>query len=44
MSEQPLHLSRQVHNITNLPEVRYAFTQVVGWLETTSSVPDEVKF
>ena len=43
MSEQPHHLSRLVHNITNLPEVRYAFTQVVGWLETTSNVPDEVK-
>ena len=43
MSEQPHHLSRLVHNITNLPEVRYAFTQVVGWLETASSVPDEVE-
>ena len=43
MSDQPHHLSRLVHNITNLPEVRCVFTQVVGWLETTSSVPDEVK-
>ena len=43
MSEQPHHLSRLVHSITNLPEVRFAFTQVVGWLKTASSVPDEVK-
>ena len=30
MSDQPHQLSRLVHNITNLPEVRCAFTQVVG--------------
>ena len=43
MSKQPHNLSRLAYNITNLPEVRYAFTQVVGWLETASSVPDEEK-
>ena len=42
-SDQPHQLARLVHNVTGLPEVRNAFTQVVGWLETTSSVPDEVK-
>ena len=43
MSEQPHHLFRLVHNITNLPEVQYSCAEVVGWLETTSNVPDEVK-
>ena len=42
-SHQPHQLARLVHNITGLLEVRNAFTQVVGWLETTSSAPDEVK-
>ena len=42
-SHQPHQLARFVQNITGLPEVRDAFTQVVGWLETTSSVLDEVK-
>ena len=42
-SHQPHQLARPVQDITNLPEARDAFTQVVGWLETTSSVPDEVK-
>ena len=43
-SDEPHQLARLVHNITSLFEVRCAFTQVVGWLETTSSVPEEVKY
>ena len=42
-SHQPHQLARLVQDITNLPEVRDASTQVIGWLETTSSAPDEVK-
>ena len=42
-SHQSHQLARLVQDITGFPEVRDAFTQVVGWLETTSSVPDEVK-
>ena len=42
-SHHPHQLARLVQNITGLPEVRDASTQVIGWLETTSSVPDEVK-
>ena len=42
-SHQPHQFARLVQDITGLTEVRDAFTQVVGWLETTSSVPDEVK-
>ena len=42
-SHQPHQLARLVQDTTNLPEVRDASTQVIGWLETTSSAPDEVK-
>ena len=42
-SHQPHQLARLVQDITNLPEVRDASTHVIGWLETTSSAPDEVK-
>ena len=42
-SHQPHQLARLIQDITNLPEVQDASTQVIGWLETTSSVPDEVK-
>ena len=42
-SHQPRQLARLVQDITNLPEVREASTQVIGWLETASSAPDEVK-
>ena len=42
-SHQPHQLARLVQDITNLPEVRDASTQVIGWLETISSAPVEVK-
>ena len=42
-SHQPLQLAHFIQGVTDLPEVREASTQVIGWLESTSSVPDEVK-
>ena len=42
-SHQPHQLARLLQDITDLPEVQNTFTQVIGWLETTSSAPDEVK-
>ena len=42
-SHQPHQLARLIQDLINLPEVQDASTQVIGWLETTSSVPDEVK-
>ena len=42
-SHQPHQLARLVQDVTNLPEERDASTQVIGWLETASSAPDEVK-
>ena len=42
-SHQLHQLARLVQDFTNLPNLQDASTQVVGWLETTSIAPDEVK-